>query len=166
MITKAKRARVLRDGGWRCYYCGLDLRAPEVEATLDHRLPRSRGGTDQSSNLVPACRECNEAKGNATVEEYRERVRESLPEWRAMVSLSQVLAREPALARPAAYRLLWACAARAGAFRFPGEALEDGGLAAADRVGAASAFPSQRRYAPSMRVSTTPASRGSRSLEA
>lgn len=156
----------MRDWGCHCYYCGADLRAPGVEATLDHRVPRSRGGTDVRSNLVPACRECNAAKGCLTVEEYRERVRERLPEWRAMLALSQVLAREPALARPAAYRLLWACAARAGALRFPGEALEDRGRAAADPVGAPSAFLSQRRGAPSARVSTTPAARGGISLEA
>lgn len=32
--------------------------------TLDHVIPRSRGGTDQSSNLVTACRRCNTKKAN------------------------------------------------------------------------------------------------------
>src|SRR5690606_37760243 len=99
-------------------------RRPGVQATLDHRLPRSRGGTDQRSNLVPACLACNHAKGAQTVAEFRERVRRTKPEWQAMVALSRVLASDRSLAQPSAYRLLWACAARAGRFAFPGEALE------------------------------------------
>lgn len=124
MISKEKRWTVLRDWGYRCYYCGADLRRPGVQATLDHRLPRSRGGTDQRSNLVPACLACNHAKGAQTVAEFRERVRRTKPEWQAMVALSRVLASDRSLAQPSAYRLLWACAARAGRFAFPGEALE------------------------------------------
>lgn len=124
MISKEKRRTVLRDWGHRCYYCGANLRRLCVQATLDHRLPRSRGGTDQRPNLVPACLACNHAKGAQTVAEFRERVRRIQPEWQAMVALSRVLAGDRSLARPSAYRLLWACAARAGRFAFPGEALE------------------------------------------
>lgn len=40
-----------------------------------------------------------------------------------MLALSAVLAGDERLARPSAFRLLWACAAKAGRFRFPGEAL-------------------------------------------
>jgi len=140
MISKEIRRAVLRDWGYRCYYCAADLRRPCVQATLDHRLPRSRGGTDQRSNLVPACLACNHAKGAQTVAEFRERVRRTQPEWQAMVALSRVLASDRSLARPSAYRLLWACAARAGRFAFPGEALEAcGGRPAALGAGEAAA---------------------------
>jgi len=33
--------------------------------TVDHKLPLSRGGTNDLTNLVGACRRCNEARGGA-----------------------------------------------------------------------------------------------------
>ena len=155
MIKKATRAAVLRDWGNRCYYCAVDLARPGVQATLDHRLPRSRGGTSARSNMVPACRACNQAKADMTVEEYRERVRRVQPAWQAMLALSRVLACDQSLARPSAFRLLWACAEKAGRFRFPGEALEYGGRAADDYVRMSEATVRGRGSA-SMRDSTTP----------
>lgn len=166
MITKEKRSAVLRDWGWRCYYCAADLRRPGVRATLDHRLPRSRGGSDQRANLVPACLACNHAKGCLTVSEFREHVRRALPEWQAMLSLSRVLAGDRSLARPGAFRLLWACAAKAGRFAFPGEELEAGGRAASERVVSPAAGVGGGGGAPPVRVSTTPAPQGGRSLDA
>lgn len=48
-----------------CTYCGaLDAR------TLDHVLPRSRGGSHALSNLVRACRSCNSRKCNRTPAEF------------------------------------------------------------------------------------------------
>lgn len=38
----------------------------------DHKIPRSRGGSDLADNLTPACWECNTAKSDRTVEEYRQ----------------------------------------------------------------------------------------------
>lgn len=43
----------------RCVYCGVDHGRMEIE----HWIPRSQGGTDNLTNLVLACRACNEAKG-------------------------------------------------------------------------------------------------------
>lgn len=40
---------------------------------IEHVLPRSRGGTDDRSNLVLACGPCNLAKGSLTGDEYRAR---------------------------------------------------------------------------------------------
>lgn len=48
--------------GWRCFYCKLALTIKTL--SKDHRIPLSRGGSDFSSNLVPACRHCNSSKGN------------------------------------------------------------------------------------------------------
>ncbi|NBS68917.1 HNH endonuclease [bacterium] len=42
----------------RCAYCG------ESADTLDHVKPRHKGGNTVTSNLVPACRECNRSKGS------------------------------------------------------------------------------------------------------
>ena len=46
-----------RDGS-RCQYCGRDA------DSIDHVVPRSRGGTHAWDNVVAACRRCNLAKGN------------------------------------------------------------------------------------------------------
>lgn len=50
-----------------CMYCG-DRCSPE-QLTRDHILPRSRGGSEKWTNLVTACRRCNQRKGNQTPEE-------------------------------------------------------------------------------------------------
>lgn len=52
--------------GCACVYCGLS-----VDMTLDHVIPRSRGGSDSVDNLVPACRSCNSSKGARTPDEWR-----------------------------------------------------------------------------------------------
>lgn len=52
---------LLRDRN-SCQYCGLVL--PPVELTLDHVVPRSRGGLSTWENLVACCHTCNRKKGN------------------------------------------------------------------------------------------------------
>lgn len=50
-----------------CMYCGE--RFPVEMLTRDHIQPRSRGGSEFWTNLVTACRRCNQRKGNCTPEE-------------------------------------------------------------------------------------------------
>jgi 5-methylcytosine-specific restriction protein A len=50
-------AYVIRRDDGRCHYCGAEA------TTADHVIPKYRGGTDEPSNLVAACRPCNSAKG-------------------------------------------------------------------------------------------------------
>jgi len=45
-----------------CQYCGVVL--PSGELTLDHVIPRSRGGSSTWENLVACCHSCNRRKGN------------------------------------------------------------------------------------------------------
>lgn len=61
-LTPTQRFSVLERCGFACAYCGR--RAPDVELTVDHIIPKSRGGTDDDANLTAACRECNVGKGN------------------------------------------------------------------------------------------------------
>jgi 5-methylcytosine-specific restriction endonuclease McrA len=57
----------------RCWYCGV-LPAPD-DLTVDHALPRSRGGKNRDDNLLPACDYCNNLKDNQTVSEFRKWVK-------------------------------------------------------------------------------------------
>ncbi|HOV74571.1 MAG TPA: HNH endonuclease [Candidatus Hydrogenedentes bacterium] len=50
-----------------CQYCGR--RVAKAELTIDHVVPRSRGGYDCWENLVLACMACNVRKANRTPEE-------------------------------------------------------------------------------------------------
>ena len=52
-----------------CPYCRIKI--PYRDISIDHMLPRSRGGTSQAENLVYCDRICNQAKGNLTAEEFR-----------------------------------------------------------------------------------------------
>lgn len=49
-----------------CVYCG----GPAT--CRDHDIPTSRGGTDDPSNIVLACRKCNASKGRLTGKEFRQ----------------------------------------------------------------------------------------------
>ncbi len=55
-----------RDGN-QCQYCGLHF--PMSELSLDHVMPRSRGGLTSWENIVCACVACNVRKGGRTPKE-------------------------------------------------------------------------------------------------
>jgi 5-methylcytosine-specific restriction endonuclease McrA len=59
----SRRALFARDG-WRCQYCGST-----GKLTLDHVVPRSRGGDSVWENVVTSCAPCNLKKGNRSLEE-------------------------------------------------------------------------------------------------
>lgn len=50
-----------------CLYCGETFAYEAL--TRDHVIPRSRDGSEKWTNLVTACRRCNQRKGNRTPEE-------------------------------------------------------------------------------------------------
>jgi len=62
----SRRALFARDG-WRCVYCG----STAGRLTLDHVIPRSRGGGSVWENVVTSCSPCNLRKGNMTPAEAR-----------------------------------------------------------------------------------------------
>ncbi len=61
-----QRLRIYSRDDYACVYCGSGSRL-----TLDHVLPRSRGGSNEDTNLVTACQSCNSSKGARTPEEWR-----------------------------------------------------------------------------------------------
>lgn len=65
-IKFSKNAIYKRDGG-RCQYCTKKMTLGD--ATKDHVFPKSRGGKTSWTNIVIACKSCNQKKRNKTPEE-------------------------------------------------------------------------------------------------
>lgn len=61
-ISKRLRFEIFRRDNHACRYCGGA--APDVQLTVDHVVPVALGGTDEPSNLVTACRDCNSGKSS------------------------------------------------------------------------------------------------------
>lgn len=63
-VPFSKRNVMVRDN-YRCVYCG---RKPE-KVTIDHVVPRSKGGKSSFLNCVSSCKPCNDKKADRTLEE-------------------------------------------------------------------------------------------------
>lgn len=62
-LSKRLRYEILRRDNHTCHYCGGT--SPTVALTVDHVIPRALGGTNDPSNLVAACRDCNAGKSSS-----------------------------------------------------------------------------------------------------
>ncbi|MDE3077755.1 MAG: HNH endonuclease, partial [Chloroflexota bacterium] len=65
--VKLTRREVFARDNYTCQYCGQRSR----ELTVDHVLPKHRGGRHAWDNLVSACKSCNHHKGGRTPDEAR-----------------------------------------------------------------------------------------------
>ena len=63
---KVNRTRIYKRDNHECAYCGS-----KKQLTLDHIIPKSRGGGNDWNNLITCCFKCNLKKGNRTPEESR-----------------------------------------------------------------------------------------------
>jgi len=79
--VRLSRRNIFERDGHRCQYCGR--RFPKQDLTIDHVLPRSRGGKDTWDNLVLACMKCNLKKGSRLPEEAQMRLlkKPAMPRW-------------------------------------------------------------------------------------
>jgi 5-methylcytosine-specific restriction endonuclease McrA len=64
---KITRKAVLARDAWTCQYCGHQAHG----LTVDHVIPRSRGGESVWENIVASCAPCNRKKGSRTPHEAR-----------------------------------------------------------------------------------------------
>ncbi|NBO36560.1 HNH endonuclease, partial [bacterium] len=67
------RKNVFKRDNYVCQYCGIDL--CDKTATIDHILPKSKGGGSTWVNMVTSCKDCNLAKGNKTLKEAKMNLR-------------------------------------------------------------------------------------------
>lgn len=63
-VTKRLRYEILRRDNHTCRYCGGV--APDVKLTVDHVVPTALGGSDDATNLVTACADCNAGKTSSS----------------------------------------------------------------------------------------------------
>ena len=83
------RKTVLARDRYTCQYCGRRL--PKSELTLDHVIPRQRGGETSWENVVTACKACNQRKGARTPQEAGMKLlsKPTRPRYIAFVLLSE-----------------------------------------------------------------------------
>jgi hypothetical protein len=67
-VWRATRLRIFERDDFTCQYCGQ--RGGKLEC--DHKIPASRGGSDEDDNLTTACISCNRQKCAMTIEEWRQ----------------------------------------------------------------------------------------------
>jgi 5-methylcytosine-specific restriction endonuclease McrA len=58
------KENVFKRDGFQCQYCGN-----QKDLTLDHLIPKAKGGKTSWNNLVTACKKCNSTKGDYSPEE-------------------------------------------------------------------------------------------------
>jgi hypothetical protein len=68
--NQTKRQKIFKKYEGRCAYCG----EPSALLTLDHVNPEAKGGTWGLKNLNPACYDCNQAKGDLSLEHFRREI--------------------------------------------------------------------------------------------
>lgn len=75
------RKNLLARDHHKCQYCSCPLNGKNL--TIDHVMPRSRGGKDTWENVVLACNTCNVRKGNRTPEEAKMKLlrKPGAPRW-------------------------------------------------------------------------------------
>ena len=59
------RQKIKEEWDWECAYCGSD-----ENLTIDHIVPRAKGGIDFTKNCLCACHSCNQDKGYTPVEDW------------------------------------------------------------------------------------------------
>jgi 5-methylcytosine-specific restriction endonuclease McrA len=68
---------------WKCSYCGEKV--TEKNATLDHRVPQAKNGTDLPENLATCCFVCNSIKSGKAYEEAAPAILASIRERRLRI---------------------------------------------------------------------------------
>ena len=76
-IRPDKRLAIYMRDGFTCAYCGSSGVRDRVPLTLDHLQPRELGGTNEATNLVCACRDCNTNRRSVGLDDWLARLPDS-----------------------------------------------------------------------------------------
>ena len=73
-FSQAQRDAIYSRDGFVCYLCGCTVQTggdynADDAATLDHVIPRSKGGSDEDENLRTCCRLCNSLKADSVLDD-------------------------------------------------------------------------------------------------
>lgn len=68
-MTDGKKQAIFGKYSGHCAYCGRPLKMRSM--TVDHLVPKSKGGGNSIENLMPSCRNCNLAKAADNLEMLR-----------------------------------------------------------------------------------------------
>jgi CRISPR/Cas system Type II protein with McrA/HNH and RuvC-like nuclease domain len=80
LARKRFRESIFEEWEWKCAYCDKELNGST--ATIDHIVPKHKGGHSTRNNLACACSNCNKAKGSQEVFEYLESAHKHYSEQR------------------------------------------------------------------------------------
>ena len=72
-IRKERRLAIYLRDGLACVYCGVGMEDGAF-LSLDHVKPWSKGGNNESCNLVTCCKRCNDSRGNRGLRAFTEAV--------------------------------------------------------------------------------------------
>ena len=62
------RQSIFESWEWKCAYCDKDL--DTKSATVDHIVPKFKGGHNVKSNMICSCSKCNRSKGSVLLEDW------------------------------------------------------------------------------------------------
>lgn len=89
-VVTFSRRNIFKRDHYTCQYCGTQPGNDEL--TIDHVLPRSRGGVSSWENCVLACYECNSRKADRTPSEAHLKLRKTpgRPDWKPLYASHHV----------------------------------------------------------------------------
>lgn len=73
-LGNSARFKIFKRDSFTCQYCGRH--PPDAILEVDHIMPASKGGTDDSINLVTSCFECNRGKRDSLLSDKPKPLRE------------------------------------------------------------------------------------------
>jgi 5-methylcytosine-specific restriction endonuclease McrA len=82
------RKNLFKRDKYTCMFCGVQ--PGPAELTIDHVMPKSRGGKSTWENCVLACVECNKRKANRTPDEAGMKMRRTpkKPSWKTLAHVN------------------------------------------------------------------------------
>lgn len=63
-ISLKIRFEILQRDNFTCQYCGKNTKEDKIKLEIDHKIPISKGGSNNPHNLITSCSECNRGKGS------------------------------------------------------------------------------------------------------